>query len=241
VKNTVPQTTLNFSKKISYSFNKIETLNEALTHKSFCVEDSKNIPHNERFEFLGDAILNFVIAEKLMTLFRNEAEGLLSKKRAALVNMYKLAEVSEPLELENYLRMGPGELSQGNHLNKRLHGSCVEALVGAIYLDSNFELAKQWVLSLYSDADFDIEIDGSYKGDYKSKLQELLQKNKVGMPSYEMVLTAGPAHKPSFIVSLKINNTERARAEGASKKIAEQKVAEIVYSEFSKLNAKDMK
>lgn len=223
-----------FSKKIDYEFKNQELLMESLTHKSYSIDQNKKVLNNERLEFLGDSILNFVVAEKLINKFTNEQEGVLSKKRAALVNLNKLAEIAKKYKLEGYMRFGPGEVKQGNHLNPRIQGSCVEALIGAIYLDSNFESSKKWVLQQYTEVDFDIEVDASFEADYKSRLQEYTQQRKLGTPQYQLILMSGPSHKPNFLVALFLNEIEKVRAEGASKKIAEQKAAEMLLKELLK-------
>lgn len=227
-----------FEKIINFVFKNKSLLEESLTHKSFTVEENKNKHHNEKLEFLGDSILNFVIAEKLLLMFSDESEGVLSKKRAALVNHNKLAEVAKKFNLQNFMLFGPGEVKQGNHLNGRIQGSCIEALIGAIYLDSNYEITRDWVLKLFDELDFQVEIDGSYSSDYKSRLQELAQKKKLGSPVYEVLVTTGPSHKPNFLVSLKLNNQEICRAEGYSKKNAEQKAAEFCLNQMSKEEGK---
>ncbi len=222
-----------FQKKLDYHFKKESLLKEALTHKSFSVDDNKSQSHNERLEFLGDSVLNFVVAEQLLRLFPSEQEGVLSKKRASLVNLTKLAELSKKFELQNFMLFGPGEIKQGNHLNSRIHGSCFEALIGAIYLDADFETVKKWTLKQFSEEDFKQETD-AYSADFKTRLQELTQKRGLGTPSYDVVLTTGPSHKPQFVVALKINQEEKTRADGLSKKQAEQKAAEIYLNELIK-------
>ncbi|MBY0553497.1 ribonuclease III [bacterium] len=223
-----------FQKLLGYTFKNESLLVEALTHKSFSVEDNRSQPHNERLEFLGDSILNFVVAEELLKLFPEEQEGVLSKKRASLVNLNKLAEVAKKFKLDQYIQFGPGEIKQGNHLNGRIQGSCIEAIIGAIYLDGGFDKSRSWVLAQFTKADFYNEVNASYTTDYKSRLQELTQKHKLGTPVYELILTTGPSHKPQFLISLKLNETEKARADGASKKNAEQKAAELYLNELMK-------
>lgn len=223
-----------FEKILGYEFKNQDFLAEALTHKSFSVEANRNENHNERLEFLGDSILNFIVAERLLNLFPQEEEGLLSKKRASLVNLNKLAEIAKKFELEKFMQFGPGEIKQGNHLNARIQGSCIEAIIGAIYLDGGLELGRNWILKQYSRDDFFGETNVAYTSDYKSRLQELTQKHHLGTPIYQVVLTTGPSHKPKFLVSLKLQETEKTRAEGASKKIAEQKAAELYLNELMK-------
>ncbi|MEQ1722537.1 MAG: ribonuclease III [Pseudobdellovibrio sp.] len=225
---------VNFQAILKYKFKNEALLFEALTHKSFSVEENREQAHNERLEFLGDSILNFVIAEKLLKLFPEEQEGVLSKKRASLVNLNKLADVAKIYKLDQYIQFGPGEIKQGNHLNSRIQGSCIEAIIGAIYLDAGLEKSREWVLDQFTKEDFFSEVKASYSADYKSRLQELTQKHKLGTPIYDLVLTTGPSHKPQFLISLKLNDIEKARADGASKKIAEQKAAELYLSELIK-------
>lgn len=228
------QTLDHFQKLLKYKFRNESLLAEALTHKSFSIEDNRTQPHNERLEFLGDAILNFAVAEELLLLFSEEQEGFLSKKRASLVNLNKLAEIAQKFELDKYIQFGPGEVKQGSHLNARIQGSCIEAIIGAIYLDGGAEPSRKWILAQFSREDFYSDNNESYEMDYKSRLQELTQKHQLGTPKYEVVLTTGPSHKPQFIVSLKLGDSEKSRADGSSKKAAEQKAAEIYLNELTK-------
>lgn len=218
---------------LGYKFKNQNLLTEALTHKSYSVEENKSKPHNERLEFLGDSILNFVIAADLLQKFKHEPEGLLSKKRASLVNQATLAVLAKDLKLQNYLNFGPGEVKQGSPLNPRILASALEALIGAIYLDSDFQTAEKWTLKLFKDVPaIDDQIGNT--SDYKTRLQELTQKHKLGTPTYDLVFTSGPSHKPQFVISLKLDGIEKSRAEGGSKKAAEQKAAEMFLNELLK-------
>lgn len=224
-----------FQNLLNYNFRNNQLLIEALTHKSFSVEENRDQAHNERLEFLGDSILNFVIAEELLKIFPEEEEGVLSKKRASLVNLNKLAEIAKKFSLDKHMQFGPGEIKQGNHLNLRIQGSCIEAIIGAIYIDAGFDQSKKWTLDQFSKEDFHSEASASYNLDYKSRLQELTQKHHLGTPVYDVILTTGPSHKPKFLVSLKLKEIEKSRADGTSKKIAEQKAAELYLNELAKL------
>lgn len=223
-----------FQKILGYTFKNETLLLQALTHKSFTVERQKEQIHNERLEFLGDAILNMVVAEKLFSDFPGLPEGLLSKRRAALVNAKKLAEIGSRYELQRYIRFGPGEIEQGHHLNSRIQGSCVEALIGAIYQDSDFANARSWILRQYTAEDLNLNNADSFVADFKSRLQELVHKHQLGVITYELLLSTGPSHRPQFLISLKINGAEMSRAEASSKKAAEQKAAEIFLSTLLK-------
>lgn len=219
---------------LNYKFKDEALLNEALTHKSFSVDENRLKPHNERLEFLGDSILNFVIAADLLEKFKQESEGLLSKKRASLVNQNTLAVLAKDLQLQNFLMFGPGEVKQGSPLNPRLLASALEAVIGAIYLDSDFKTVEEWTLKLFKNIPVVVDDQIGNISDYKTRLQELTQKHKLGTPVYELVFTTGPSHKPQFVISLKLDNEEKARAEGGSKKAAEQKAAEVYLNELQK-------
>lgn len=213
--------------RIQYKFKNPKLLVEAMTHKSFCVDTNKNKPYNERLEFLGDSILGFVIAEDLFRKYPNDDEGLLSKKRASLVNQDTLNTLATTFQLSEELILGPGERKQNSHLKPRILASCFEAIIGAIYLDSDFKTVEGLILKYFFDLDFKLDHETGYEKDYKTRLQELTQKHKLGTPVYELLMTVGPSHKPSFLVCLKLNDVEKVRAEGPSKKTAEQMAAEL--------------
>ena len=218
--------------RLDYQFKNENLLTEALTHKSYSIEENKAKAHNERLEFLGDSILNFVIAADLLNKFKNESEGLLSKKRASLVNQNILAVIAKDLKLQSFLLFGPGEVKQGSPLNPRLLASGLEAIIGAIYLDSNFQTVEAWILKLFKNIPFEANDQIGNISDYKTRLQELTQKHKLGTPIYELVYTTGPSHKPQFVISLKLDGVEKSRADGGSKKAAEQKAAEMFLNEL---------
>lgn len=219
---------------LKYNFQNKSLLIEALTHKSFCILDNKSIPHNERLEYLGDAILGLVMAETLMMQFPLDNEGMLSKKRASLINQEVLSSKAKVLKLHDFLILGPGEKAQGSHLKPRLLASAYEALLGAIYLDSQFQQVKNWINNEFKTDIQDIKPDMEYEKDYKTRLQELVFKLKLGKPEYSHLSTLGPSHDPEFLVCLKLDGIEKTRASGKSKKMAEQKAAEILMNELLK-------
>ncbi len=218
----------------NYEFKNESFLIEALTHKSFSVEENKHQANNERLEFLGDSVLNFVIAADLVKKFPHDAEGILSKKRASLVNQTTLSEIAKNLQLSTMIQFGPGEIKQGSPTNPRILASAVEAMIGAVFLDSDYKTVEIWLLNLFKSITPEQSDSGSQAFDYKTRVQELTQKHKLGTPTYEVVMTSGPAHKPHFLISLNLNQIEKSRAEGASKKAAEQAAAEIYLTELLK-------
>ncbi len=217
---------------IQYNFKKASLLKEALTHKSFCIELNVDQPNFERLEYLGDSILNFIIAEDLFLHFPKDDEGLLSKKRASLVNQTTLNQLGLNCGLADHIILGPGEKKQNSHLKPRVLASCFEAVIGAVYLDSDYKIAKEFVLKHFRKLDFKLDETSGYETDYKTRLQEVTQRNKMGTPTYDLVMTTGPSHQPSFLVALKLNDKEKTRAEGPSKKKAEQLAAEFLLRQF---------
>lgn len=227
--------------EISYEFKRKTLLVESLTHKSFCVLDNKTIPHNERLEFLGDAILGLVMAEFLMKKLPLDDEGALSKKRASLINQETLSAKALKLKLNDFIILGPGERSQGSHLKPRLLASVYEAILGAIYLDSDFQVIKAWIERQFEQDILDIKPEMEYEKDYKTRLQELVYKLKMSPPSYELLSTIGPSHDPEFLVALKIAGEEKSRASGKSKKMAEQKAAQMYMNQLNIENVNQRK
>jgi ribonuclease III len=231
----IPQS---LEKDIAYQFKNRSLLQEALTHKSYCINENKKVPHNERLEYLGDAVLGFVLAEQLMQICPQDNEGLLSKKRASLVNQEVLMQKALALNLDKLLILGPGEKEQESHLKPRILASAFEALLGAIYLDSDFSFIKSWIQKSFKNDIEQIKPDLEYERDYKTRLQELTQKLKLGIPEYQMIDTQGPSHNPEFLVGIYLKENgklvEKFRASGKSKKAAEQSAAQLLMTEIEK-------
>ncbi len=223
-------------KYFKYEFKNKKLIEHALTHKSYCIAENKNQVHNERLEFLGDAVLGLVIAENLMIQSPNDTEGSLSKKRASLINQEILAMKAQKINLQNFLILGPGEKEQESHLKPRLLASVYEALIGAFYLDAEFSLVKKYLVSEFSVDIEQIKPDLEFEKDYKTRLQELTQKMKLGTPNYELLSTTGPSHKPEFEVSVLVTGLDLVSAVGNSKKVAEQLAAKSVINELSKIH-----
>ncbi len=208
-------------KSLQYQFRDPTLLQQALTHRS---ADSRN---NERLEYLGDAILSFVIAEALFERFPQVKEGKLSRLRASLVKGVTLAEIGRALSLGEVLILGPGELKSGGFRRESILADTVEAILGAVYLDSGIEDVKALILRLYEERLTSINVDEVVK-DAKTRLQELLQSRKQPLPLYtvdEVKTTAQdpPLFKASCQVTL-LNKVVIAK--GSSHRKAEQKSAE---------------
>lgn len=206
-------------KAIGYEFDNLEHLELALTHRS-C--GSQN---NERLEFLGDSLLNCTIAEALFQKFPKAKEGQLSRLRARLVKGVTLAEIAREKDLGEFLRLGSGELKSGGFNRDSILADAVEAIIGAIYLDSDFETCQERVLSWYQSRLEGLSLDETHK-DFKTRLQEYLQSRKSELPVYHLTKVEGEAHEQTFYIECEVSMLkERTYGEGGSRRIAEQQAA----------------
>ena len=179
-------------KKLGYQFQQVALLEQALTHRSCKGE------HNERLEFLGDALLSMVIAEALYKHFPKAREGDLTRMRSSLVKGITLAEIAKELELAEYLRLGPGEMKSGGLRRESIQADAVEAILGAIFLDSGIDACKERILSWFGSRLTGIQ-PGVQK-DSKTQLQEYLQGRRLALPLYEVIDTQGDDHDQVFTV-----------------------------------------
>jgi ribonuclease III len=212
--------------RISYSFTQPALLQQALTHRSF------SATNNERLEFLGDSVLNFIIAHQLFNLFPNLPEGDLSRLRAKLVREASLAEIAADLHLGDALKLGEGELKSAGWRRPSILADALEAIVGAVYLDGGFDAAQQVVALLYRDKLQTIDPKAIDK-DAKSQLQEYLQSKKMDLPEYQVVSIEGEAHAQSFTVQCFIKKLKlTTTGVGTSRRVAEQQAAKLAMDEI---------
>lgn len=205
--------------RLGHVFADTNLLTLALTHRSA----EKN--HNQRLEFLGDAVLGFVVAEALYHLYPDSPEGDLSQLRAALVNRETLSELARKLSLGELLVLGQGERKSGGHLRDSILCDAMEAVLGAVYLDGGAEACRGCILSLLDDRMQYDPSDGASK-DPKTRLQELLQGNALALPDYQVVAVRGEEHKQEFEVSCTIALLDKkAYGTGRSRRLAEQQAA----------------
>ena len=203
-------------KKINVKFKNLDLLIQSLTHKSF--DTKKNY---EKMEFLGDRVLGLVIAKKLLETYPDEKEGILDKKFASLVNKNTCLEIAKKINLEKYILTFNPNNKKIKIEDKIISDSC-EALIGAIYLEKGLASAEKVILDLWKNNIVDSIIT---QIDAKTKLQELSLKNFKKPPIYKLISNAGPRHKPSFKVGVKLPNTKYFFGSGKSKKDAEQNAA----------------
>ena len=207
-------------KKLAYSFDDIELLNEALTHRSYATKN------NERLEFLGDGILNFVIADELFKQYPDAQEGDLSRLRATLVNKESLAEIAEQLNLGEVILLGTGELKSGGFRRPSILADTVESILGAVYSDGGFEPCRDLIVRLYAKR-LASPADLQSLKDPKTRLQELLQSRRFSLPEYQVVNITGQAHSQVFHVRCSIDKMNiKVDGEGKSRRKAEQVAAE---------------
>ncbi len=220
--------------KLQLRFNSSELLARALTHKSYAHELGDKSGHNEKLEFLGDAVLDLVLGEYLMELFAMDGEGGLSKKRASLVNEEVLSTLAMDLGLSQFLQLGKGETSTGGANKPRLLASAYEALVGAIFLDSGFERVREFVRRDFGKLIEKLDPVQDFERDYKTRLQELMQKEHKEAPIYEIITEEGPPHDRTFTVCVRVKEVNVTTGTGRSKKNAEQAAAKMALEILSK-------
>lgn len=211
--------------RINYHFNKIYLLDRALTHSSYANQmELSYVEHNERMEFLGDSVLSLVTSEYLFKKYRNKQEGSLTKIRASVVCEDSLYNCAKKINLGDFILLGKGEELSGGRTRASLLADAYEALISAIYIDGGYEKAKEFVLSNLSDALKNAALNLDMK-DYKTRLQELVQKKSGVKISYNITGDEGPDHNKTFFAEVVINESRAGKGQGHSKKDAEQEAA----------------
>ena len=216
---------VNLEKKLKLKFVDQKLFIKCLTHKSF---DSKN--NNEKIEFLGDRVLGLIIAKKLLELYPEEKEGILDKKFASLVNKRKCLEIAKKIELEKYILVFNPK-NKNIIIEDKVVADCLEALIGAIFLDKGLNFTEKFILNLWKEH---ITASVVTQIDAKTKLQEYSLKIFKALPNYKLISNTGPRHKPLFKVSVKLKDTKFFTALGVSKKDAEQNAASLCLESILK-------
>lgn len=212
------------SRIISYRFQDIELLKQALTHRSYMHESSEGICSNERLEFLGDAVLGLIVTEELYRRYPERSEGDLTKLKTVLVNGEMLAKQAEKIGLGRFMFLGSGEEGSGGRARPSLLSDAFEALLGAIYLDGDLSECRRF-LSRFLFQDMDHVLDQSLFKNYKSRLLEHVQGMGMDKPEYRILKETGPDHKKEFTVEVRIQGRLMGKGRGFSKKRAEQAAA----------------
>lgn len=214
--------------RLNYTFQDEKLLIKALTHRS------KGGDNNERLEFLGDAVVNFVIGEILFHQFPNGTEGELSRWRASLVNRDTLADLAKTFELGKYLHLGSGEQRSGGSERNSILSCAMEAVIGAVYLDSGFAAARECIVAWYAPFLNSLSTAASHK-DPKTLLQEYLQSQRMTLPNYVVSAIEGEAHQQVFTISCQVNGIDHiSYGQGTSRRRAEQAAAQAMLEVIKK-------
>jgi ribonuclease-3 len=224
--NQVEESPQDFAQRIGLRFFNLGLLGRALTHRSYLNEHKEAVEDNERLEFLGDAVLDFLVAAWLYHRFPEMAEGQLTRLRAALVGNQQLAEFANQLNLGAAMRLGRGEAENGGRDRKALLGSTFEALIGAIYLDQDITTVWKFIDPIL-EATVKIILSNRREHDPKSVLQEWSQSQGFGAPIYKTVGDSGPDHDKSFEVEVMIDGNAYGRGKGHSKQAAAKVAARV--------------
>lgn len=211
-----------FEKELQYTYDNLELLDTALTHSSYANERGHGYKYNERLEFLGDSVLGFITADKFFHNFKDLPEGRLTKLRASTVCEEALQGFAKEINLGTYLLLGKGEQKSGGRERASILADAFEAVIASIYLDGGLEPAKQFVLRFVLNA---VETHTVSFKDYKTKLQEVIQKNPEEQLHYVLVGESGPDHDKRFEVEVHLNSNIIGKGVGRTKKQAEQEAA----------------
>ena len=211
-----------------YHFQRPELLEQALTHRSY----SRGC-NNERLEFLGDSVLGLIISKAIFELYPVASEGSLSRIRASLVKQETLAEVARHIDLGEHIKLGGGELKSGGYRRDSILSDALEAVIAAIYLDSDYSRTEEVVLALFDDLLRSVDVERSHK-DAKTRLQEYLQARQQALPEYEVVQTTGKSHDQVFTVVCEVTDLDmRSEGKGSSRKKAEQQAAQRILQKLN--------
>ena len=216
---------------LGYTFSDLRLLNKALTHKSYVNEINESLKHNERFEFLGDSVLDVLVSDYLVSKFSDYAEGTLSKIRAAVVNENCLAGLARKIELGNFLLLGKGENLSGGRDKSSILADAFEALAGAMFRDGGLESTAKVILPILEEEISNFANSCDFR-DFKSELQEYTQNKWLCTPSYRVINELGPDHAKEFEVTVTIKNKVKGQGLGTNKKGAEQAAAKMAMESF---------
>jgi len=223
------QSLLNY---LEWNYQDLNLYQEALTHSSYAHEKAEDNKHNERLEFLGDAVLELIVSDYLYNHFSHFPEGKLTKLRSDLVCEESLSRIAYQLKIGDYLRLGKGEATGGGGTRPSLLADAIEALIGALYLDVGFNRCYDKVIKLISPVMVSLE-NGSLRNDYKTLLQEYVQSQYGITPEYFMVGESGPDHQKIFMANVLLHGKVLGKGSGKSKKEAQQEAAREAWEKLN--------
>lgn len=217
-----------FESHAGVRFKRIEFLNQAFSHRSFANESGGAIENNERLEFLGDSVLGLVVAEYLYEELPDRPEGELARIKSFVVSEESLAGIARSLRIDNFILIGKGEEYSGGRSKKAILADALEAIIGAYFLDSGFKAARKFVLR-YLIPEITKVREDRHRKDYKTLLQELVQKQFKTYPRYTLTDRTGPDHDKTFWMSVEVDGTVYGPGSGKNKKEAEQAAAQLAW------------
>lgn len=222
-----------FEKNAGIRFRKLSFLNLAFSHRSFANESKESIENNEKLEFLGDSVLGLVVSEYLYKILQGKNEGDLARIKSFVVSEESLALIARILKIDNFILIGKGEEYSGGRNKKAILADCMEAIFGAYFLDSGFKASQNFIL-MYLVPEINKVLENRHKKDYKTLLQEYVQKHYKNYPKYSLMKKVGPDHDRTFWIEVKVNNEVYGPGIGKNKKEAEQDAASYAYKHFIK-------
>jgi ribonuclease-3 len=221
-----------FENQIGVRFRSIALLNLAFCHRSYANESDINVDNNEKLEFLGDSVLGLVSSEYLFTTLSDQSEGEMAKIKSFVVSEASLSKIAKQIRVDNFILIGRGEEYSGGRSKRAILADCLEAIIGAYYLDSGLKSAKDFVLNLLI-PEVDAVRENRHEKDYKTLLQEYAQKRFKTYPRYKTVKKRGPDHDRTFWIEVFINDRKFGPGIGKNKKEAEQKAAGMAYNSLT--------
>lgn len=220
-----------FQKQADIKFKNLELLNLAFCHRSFANESTTDVDNNERLEFLGDSVLGLIVADWLFVHLPDSDEGDFSRIKSFVVSEESLASIAKKLRVDNFILIGKGEEFSGGRNKKALLADCMEAIFGAYFLDSGFKAATELIQRLLV-PEIKVVLANKHRKDYKTLLQEYVQKMYKTYPRYEVAKKTGPEHDNTFWVKVMVQKKVFGPAPGNNKKEGEQAAAKIAYEEL---------
>ncbi len=221
-----------FQNHAELRFRKLDFLNLAFCHRSYANESQDIIDNNEKLEFLGDSILGLVTSEYLFYLLPDKAEGELARIKSFVVSENSLSAIAKKIKIDNYILIGKGEEYSGGRSKKAILADCLEAIIGAYYIDSGLKDTRIFILKYLAPEIIKV-IENRHDKDYKTLLQEFVQKKYKTYPKYKLVKKTGPDHDRTFVVEVKVKDKALGYGEGKNKKAAEQNAASIAYNAYT--------
>lgn len=221
-----------FEKHTGIRFRNLGLLNLAFSHRSFANESGRSVDNNEKLEFLGDAVLGLVVCEYLYTSLPQKTEGDLARIKSFVVSETSLESIAKNLKVDNFILIGRGEEYSGGRSKRAILADCMEGIIGAYFQDSGFKAARRFILNFLV-PEINKVLEDRHQKDYKTLLQEFVQKRYRTYPKYQLVQKTGPDHDRTFWVEVRVNGDSYGPGRGKNKKEAEQRAAHIAYQDIT--------